>query len=156
MSQIFVLKSGCCITNNPPSLNALVCQESVNKQWLLAISSHRENGDKQCHNLNSRLATATPEPVLTQIQAHRRQSWALLDTMSLLTADDSQPKIHSKSSRSFSVTVSSREMPSYRNKKQKEIIPSNLQTTMGGAGGYNDMGWDDKTGKCPSQTPHAL
>lgn len=99
-------------------------------------------GDRQRHNLNSRLATATLEPVLTQIQAHRRQSPALLDTMSLLTADDSQPKIHSKSSRSFSVTVSSKEMPSYKIKKQKEIIRSHLQTT----GGGGEMDDDDGTG----------
>lgn len=37
-----------------------------------------------------------------------------------LTADDSQPKIHNKSSRSFSLTVSSREIPSYRNKNKRE------------------------------------
>lgn len=86
------------------------------------------------------MAIATLERFLTHIQAHKRQSGAILDTapnnhdewnMSLLTVDDSQPKIHSKSSRSFSVTVSSKEMPSYRNKNQTEAISSKPQITGG-------------------------
>lgn len=41
-----------------------------------------------------------------------------------LTADDSQPKIHSRSSRSFSLTVSSREIPSYGSKNKRDNINS--------------------------------
>jgi hypothetical protein len=67
------------------------------------------------------------------------------NNMSLLTADDSQPKIHSKSSRSFSVTVSSKEMPSYRNKNQMEVISSKLQTTEKNCPRYQTREGSDQT-----------
>lgn len=49
----------------------------------------------------------------------------------ILTADDSQPKTHNKSSRSFSLTVSSREIPSYRNENKREGIKSKNTKTSG-------------------------
>ena len=68
---------------------------------------------------------------------HRSPEMHLLN---ILTADDSQPKIHNKSSRSFSLTVSSREIPSYRNEIKGKTLALITNTSGETPRGQWDLG----------------